>query len=331
MPPTRLQKILSAAGIASRRSAETLIAEGRVTVNGQTVSELGSKADPDADDIRVDGRRVKTATARRYILMYKPRGYITSRSDPQQRPTVIDLLAKGGVRDYVYPVGRLDYESEGLLILTSDGDLAERLMHPSHEVGREYHVRVRGVPDHHALDRLSRGVVIDGRKTAPADVEILKIIEASAGEEAMLSLVIHEGRNRQVRKMCEAIGHPVVRLRRVRIGPIHDEHIRPGEFRDLDDREVAALKRVAAGGRGSRLDARGSGTPVPREGNIGASHTEKAGQRREKFGPLRANSGSRTSSREPRAATSSRPAARPKTASGPRTRAPRPSGRPRRG
>src|SRR6187200_3632160 len=132
----RLQKILSAAGIASRRTAETLIAQGRVTVNGQTVTELGTKASLEADDIRVDGRRVKAAPRRRYILLYKPRGYITTRSDPQNRPTVIDLLTKGGVRDYVYPVGRLDYDSEGLLLLTSDGDLAARLTHPSHEVER---------------------------------------------------------------------------------------------------------------------------------------------------------------------------------------------------
>ena len=246
MAPIRLQKILSTAGISSRRASEAFIQEGRVTVNGTTVTELGSKADPDVDDIRVDGRRVKIAAARRYILMYKPKGYITSRSDPEQRPTVIDLLAKGGVRDYVYPVGRLDYESEGLLILTSDGELAEQLMHPSHRVAREYHVRVRGVPDREALERLAAGVVLDGRKTAPAEVEVLKWSEGQSGEDALLSIVIHEGRNRQIRRMCEAVGHRVVKLRRVRIGPIHDEHIRPGEFRDLSDREVAALKRAAS-------------------------------------------------------------------------------------
>jgi len=220
--------------------------EGRVTVNGQTVTELGSKADPDADDIRVDGRRVKTATARRYILMYKPRGYITSRSDPEQRPTVIDLLTTGGVREYVYPVGRLDYESEGLLLLTSDGELAERLMHPSHGVAREYHVRVRGVPARETLERLARGVALDGRKTGPAEVRIGKLIETSAGGDAVLALVIYEGRNRQVRRMCDAVGHPVVKLKRVRIGPIHDPHIRPGEFRDLSEREITALKRAAS-------------------------------------------------------------------------------------
>ena len=241
----RLQKLLSAAGIASRRAAEDFIVQGRVSVNGHTVTELGSKADPDTDDIRVDGRRIKVAQRRRYILMYKPRGYITSRSDPQRRPTVIDLLSKGGVREYVYPVGRLDYESEGLLLLTSDGDLAARLTHPSHGVAREYHARLRGVPDRHALERLAKGIVIDGRRTAPAEVSLLQASEGPDGDLATLSIAIHEGRNRQVRKMCEAIGHPVVRLRRVRIGPIVDDRIRPGEFRDLSAEEVAALKGSA--------------------------------------------------------------------------------------
>jgi 23S rRNA pseudouridine2605 synthase len=241
----RLQKILSTAGIASRRAAESYITDGRVSVNGETITELGSKADPDSDDIRVDGRRIKTARRRLYLLLYKPRGYIASRSDPQKRPTVIDLLAKGGMRDYVYPVGRLDYESEGLLLLTSDGDLAARLTHPSHEVEREYQVKVLGVPDDHDLDRLSKGIVIDGRRTLPAQVKLLKVIEGTGAPHAMLSVVVKEGRNRQVRNMCEAIGHPVDRLRRVRIGPITDDRIRPGEFRELDEKEVAALKRVA--------------------------------------------------------------------------------------
>jgi pseudouridine synthase len=242
--PDRLQKILSAAGIASRRAAEVMIQEGRVTVNGQTVTELGTKADPDSDDVRVDGRRVKASQRRRYILLYKPRGYITTRSDPQQRPTVIDLLTKGGVREYVYPVGRLDYDSEGLLLLTSDGDLAARLTHPRHGVPREYQVRVRGIPDRHAIERLSKGILLDGRRTAPAGVSLVKVVDQEDGPQAILSFVIREGRHRQVRHMCDAIGHPVVRLKRVRIGPISDEHIRPGEFRDLSDREVALLKRA---------------------------------------------------------------------------------------
>ncbi len=224
----RLQKIISTAGVASRRTAETLIVEGRVTVNGETVRELGSKADPDRDDIRVDGRRVKPPGRRRYILLNKPRGYITTRSDPEKRPTVIDLLTTGGVREYVYPVGRLDYDSEGLLLLTSDGELAEKLTHPRHGIGREYHVRIRGVPDDRALARLRKGIALDGERTAPATVDIHKVVESAHGPDAILSIVIYEGRNRQVRRMCEAVGHPVSRLKRVRIGPIQDGHIRPG-------------------------------------------------------------------------------------------------------
>src|ERR1700752_2488779 len=243
----RLQKILSAAGVASRRTAETLITQGRVSVNGQTITELGTKADPAADEIKVDGRGVPRQKASRYFLLNNPRGYITSRSDPKHRPTVIDLLAEGGVRDYIYPVGRLDYDSEGLLLLTSDGELAARLTHPRHGVAREYEVRVRGVPDAHALDRLSRGVTIDGRRTATAEVRLRRTYESESGTQGILSLVIHEGRNRQVRKMLDAIGHPVVQLRRVRIGPIADDRLKPGQFRALTASEIAALKKGAPG------------------------------------------------------------------------------------
>jgi pseudouridine synthase len=243
MSRVRLQKLLSAAGVSSRRTAETLITQGRVSVNGTTITALGTKADPETDDVRVDGRRIKPPRAARYILLNKPRGYITSRSDPQQRPTVIDLLAEHGVRDYIYPVGRLDYDSEGLLLLTSDGDLAARLTHPRHGVQREYEVRVRGVPEPRLLARLERGVTIDGQKTAPAEVRLRKTFDAASGPQAIVSIAIHEGRNRQVRKMCDAIGHPVVSLRRVRIGPIADGRLKPGEFRDLTDREVSALKK----------------------------------------------------------------------------------------
>ena len=166
----RLQKILSQAGIASRRAAEKLIAEGRVTVNGATIREMGVKADPAVDDIRVDGSRVRTAERPRYILLYKPAGYLTTRSDPQRRRTVIDLL---GVREYVYPVGRLDYDTEGLLLLTNDGDLAARLTHPRHGVERTYEAHVAGMPDDAALDRLRRGIALDGRRTLPAEVTLL--------------------------------------------------------------------------------------------------------------------------------------------------------------
>jgi 23S rRNA pseudouridine2605 synthase len=323
----RLQKILSAAGIASRRAAETFIQEGRVTVNGQTVTELGTKADPDADDVRVDGRRVKPAQRRRYILLYKPRGYITTRSDPQRRPTVIDLLTKGGVREYVYPVGRLDYESEGLLLLTSDGDLAARLTHPRHGVAREYHARVRGVPDGHELERLSRGILLEGRRTAPAGVTLEKVIDADDGQQAVLSFVIREGRNRQVRDMCDAIGHPVMRLKRVRIGPIVDDRIRPGEFRDLTPREVALLKR-----EGDPRDAAAHQKRDPRESASAARDRQRdpresaSAARKRQRDPRESASAARDRQRDPRPITD-----QPRTARDARSRGPSASGRPRRG
>jgi 23S rRNA pseudouridine2605 synthase len=237
----RLQKILSQAGVASRRASEQLMLDGRVTVNGVTVRELGTKADP-ADDIRVDGRRVRIAAERRYVLLNKPRGYVTTRSDPQRRPTVIDLLA--GVREYVYPVGRLDFDSEGLLLLTNDGDLAARLTHPRHGVARVYEARVLGVPDAHDLDRLSRGVVVDGERTQPAEVTLAPSRRDATG--ATLVITVREGRNRQVRKMCEAIGHPVDSLRRVAIGPIRDPKLKVGAWRDLTGDEIARLRSAAS-------------------------------------------------------------------------------------
>ena len=238
----RLQKILSHAGFASRRAAEKLIAEGRVTVNGKPVREMGTKADPAQDDIRVDGRRVKGPERLRYILLYKPAGYVTTRSDPQRRRTVMDLI--GGVREYVYPVGRLDYDTEGLLLLTNDGDLAAMLTHPRHEVERTYEAHVSGVPDDDAIDRLRRGIPLDGRRTQPADVVLLN--KRPNDREGILLITIREGRNRQVRRMLEAVGHPVRKLRRTKIGPVSDRRLRPGEWRDLSPKEVAALQR---GGR----------------------------------------------------------------------------------
>jgi 23S rRNA pseudouridine2605 synthase len=241
----RLQKILSQAGVASRRLAEELIAQGRVQVNGVTVTTLGTKADPAADEIKVDGRRIHAQKRKRYILLHKPRGYITTRSDPQGRPTVLDLLR--GVREYIYPVGRLDYDSEGLLLLTNDGELAARLTHPRHEVDKVYEARVRGVPDDHVLERLAKGVTIEGRRTAPAKVRLIDPPKRFAGEteQTRIELAIHEGRQRQVRKMFDAVGHPVVRLKRVRIGPIEDPDIPPGHWRDLTPQEITKLQRAA--------------------------------------------------------------------------------------
>jgi 23S rRNA pseudouridine2605 synthase len=237
----RLQKIISAAGIASRRAAERLIQEGRVSVNKKTVTELGSKADPEVDEIRVDDRRIKGAQRQRYFLLNKPRGYVTTRFDPEHRPTVLDLLK--GVREYVYPVGRLDFDSEGLLILTNDGDLAAALTHPRHEVERVYEVTVLGVPDARDLERLARGIVIEGRRTGPAQIELLPEKRPDP-QTAVIRITIHEGRSRQVRKMCDAVGHPVRTLRRVRIGPIMDRNLKLGAYRELTPEEVRKLKRA---------------------------------------------------------------------------------------
>jgi len=237
----RLQKLLSQAGIASRRAAEKLIAEGRVSVNGTTVREMGTKADPAADDIRVDGRRIKSAEPLRYILLNKPAGYVTTRSDPQRRPTVIDLLR--GVREYVYPVGRLDYDTAGLLLFTNDGDLAARLTHPRHGIERTYEARVAGVPDAEGIERLRKGIPLDGRRTLPADVTPLN--RGRTARDGVLVMTIREGRNRQVRRMCEAVGHPVRALIRTRIGPISDKRLKPGMWRDLTLEEVRSLIRAA--------------------------------------------------------------------------------------
>jgi pseudouridine synthase len=255
----RLHKILAHAGIASRRAAERLIAEGRVTVNGKAVREMGTKADPARDDIRVDGRRVKGPERLRYILLYKPAGYVTTRSDPERRRTVMDLI--GGVREYVYPVGRLDFDTEGLLLLTNDGELAAMLTHPRHEVERTYEAHVAGVPGDDAIDRLRRGIPLDGRRTQPADVILLNKrpndregpgspprTPARRGGSILL-ITIREGRNRQVRRMLEAVGHPVRKLRRTKIGPLSDRRLKPGEWRDLSAKEVAALQSTSSGFR----------------------------------------------------------------------------------
>jgi 23S rRNA pseudouridine2605 synthase len=233
----RLQKILSQAGVASRRASEQLMLEGRVTVNGATIRELGTKAES-TDDIRVDGRRVKVPDHHVYLLLNKPRGYVTTRADPERRPTVLDLVR---VHEYVYPVGRLDFDSEGLLLLTNDGALAARLIHPRHGVARVYEARVLGSLDDRDMRRLARGIELDGQRTAPAEIERL----SDRTDRTTIRLTLTEGRNRQVRKMCEAIGHPVEYLRRVAIGPLRDNRLKVGEWRPLTADEVARLKRAA--------------------------------------------------------------------------------------
>jgi pseudouridine synthase len=230
----RLQKILSHAGVSSRRVAEELIRQGRVVVNGHVADELGTRADPDRDDIRVDGRRLKLKGERRYYLMYKPRGVVCTRSDPQNRLTIIEVLSKAGIRGYYYPVGRLDYDSEGLIILTNDGSFAEKVTHPRHELERAYEVLVTGLPD-------ERGIVIDGRRTLPATVRVIRTYPDKKEPQSLVEVIIREGRNRQVRKMCEQTGHHVMTLRRTRIGAITDRKIRPGQVRELTPDEVKGI------------------------------------------------------------------------------------------
>jgi 23S rRNA pseudouridine2605 synthase len=256
----RLQKVLSQAGIASRRAAEKLIAEGRVSVNGETVRVMGVRADPASDDIRVDGRRIRSAERPRYILLNKPRGYVTTRSDPQRRSTVIDLLT--GVREYVYPVGRLDYDTEGLLLLTNDGDLAARLTHPRHGVERTYEARVTGMPDREALERLRKGIPLDGHRTLPATVVLLNA--SRHDRNGVLLLTIREGRNRQVRRMCEAVGHPVRELRRIRIGSLSDRRLRVGQWRELTAAEVKRLMETSGKSGKSGKSGRSGTLKVPK-------------------------------------------------------------------
>jgi 23S rRNA pseudouridine2605 synthase len=233
----RLQKVLAQAGLGSRRACEGLIADGRVTVNGE-VATLGTRADPDADAIEVDGARIGVREGLVHYLLNKPAGVVTTASDPQGRPTVVGLVP---AEPRVYPVGRLDADTEGLLVLTNDGELAHRLTHPSFGLDKEYLAEVTGTPSRGALRRLREGVDLEDGPTAPARVSLV-------GDHT-LRITIHEGRNRQVRRMCEAVGHPVRRLVRVRIGPLADRRLPPGDWRPLTQAEVRALERAAAGGR----------------------------------------------------------------------------------
>jgi 23S rRNA pseudouridine2605 synthase len=231
----RLQKIISAAGITSRRASEALILNGQVSVNGVVVTELGSKADPSKDSITVDGKPLKISSQRLYILLNKPPGYITALKDSQNRPLVTDLLKD--MPERVYPVGRLDYNTEGLLLLTNDGEWANRLMHPRHEIEKEYHVRVRGKVLDQQLKRMAEGVELEDGMTAPAVVNLVK----SGDQNDWISVAIHEGRNRQVRRMCEAVSLSVVRLKRIRYGSLMLGTLRAGQFRYLTDAEVSVL------------------------------------------------------------------------------------------
>jgi 23S rRNA pseudouridine2605 synthase len=250
----RLQKVLAHAGVSSRRAAEKLIVEGRVTVNGAVVSKLGTKVDADRDAIKVDGKRVGAPpSGHTYLAFHKPRGVVTTLNDPEGRPTVKDYLR--GIKARVYPVGRLDYASEGLLILTDDGSLARDLMHPSRGVEKTYLVKVAGQPAPEVLSRLSRGIPLDGKRTRPAKVRM-----ARRGDNAWVEISIGEGRNRQVRRMFQAVGHPVQRLRRLAYGGVSLGRLPVGLMRPLTDAEVAELVR-ATGGTPNRPSRRRPSSP----------------------------------------------------------------------
>ena len=236
----RVHKVLARAGVASRRRCEELIAEGRVEVNGVVV-ELGAQLDVSSDIVTIDGAFVPLAPDAVYYVLNKPVGYVTTAHDPQGRPTVVDLVPP---EPRVFPVGRLDLDTEGLLLLTNDGELTHRLTHPSFGIEKEYLAEVEGAPSRSALRRLREGVELDDGMTAPAKVALV--------HPNVLRLVIHEGRNRQVRRMCAAVGYPVVRLVRVRIGTLVIESLAPGQWRTLDGDEVRALAAAAAAGPPTR-------------------------------------------------------------------------------
>jgi 23S rRNA pseudouridine2605 synthase len=235
--PQRLQKLMAAAGLCSRRQAEAIIAAGRVTVNGR-VATLGDQADPQHDSVLVDGRRLGSGESHYYVLLHKPVGVVTTLSDPEGRPVVTDLLRDLPAR--VYPVGRLDLTTSGLLLLTNDGSLAQRLAHPRHEVTKTYLVRVRGIVSAEQLKRLEQGVTLDDGPTAPAKVAKVR----RSGSHSWFELTIHEGRNRQVRRMCEALGLPVSRLMRIGYAFLTLDGVEPGHYRLLTPPEVARLKQL---------------------------------------------------------------------------------------
>ena len=235
----RIQKIIAAAGVTSRRAAEELIAEGRVRVNGQVVSELGAKADADKDHIKVDGKLINPHQPKIYVMLNKPAGFVTTMSDPEGRPTVQDLLK--GVKIRVYPVGRLDYNTEGMLILTNDGDFAHLITHPKHEFPKTYLAKVKGVLEDSQIESLEQGIYLDDGKTAPAKLKKVRKEEANS----WLVITIHEGRKRQVRRMFDRVGHSVIKLKRIRTGSMVLGDLPEGAFRYLTPAEVSGLREMA--------------------------------------------------------------------------------------
>ncbi|HHU51311.1 MAG TPA: rRNA pseudouridine synthase [Firmicutes bacterium] len=238
----RLQKFMARCGVASRRQAEKMIIAGRVSVNSRVVLEPGHKIDPENDQVLVDGRHIRPEAEKVYILLHKPEGYVTTVHDPQGRPTVLDLVNRAPQLQWIrlFPVGRLDYNTTGLLLLTNDGGLAYALTHPRYQVEKTYEVLVKGVPSSDALTALRKGILLEDGLTAPAKVDIF----AFKAGNAILRLVIHEGRKRQVRRMCQAIGHPVLALQRIALGPLKLGCLEPGAFRRLSGEELRLLKSI---------------------------------------------------------------------------------------
>lgn len=258
----RLQKLIAAAGIASRRHAEELITSGLVTVNGQVVRELGTKADAARDHIKVRGKLINPVLAKRekvYVLLNKPKGYLSSVSDPEGRPLVTELLPPSLGR--LHPVGRLDFNTEGLLVLTNDGDFTNFITAARNRVEKVYEAKVKGLPPEPAIERIRRGVTLDdGTKTAPAKITKVR----ATASNAWFEVVLHQGRNQQIRRMFDLIGHSVVKLRRARIGFLHDENLRPGYWRLLTPQEVSRLIKVERKGKQSkesRARSAGHGSP----------------------------------------------------------------------
>ena len=237
----RLHVVLARAGVASRRQAERFIRDGRVSVNGKIVTKLGTKVLWGQDTIRVDGRIIRRLEPRLTIVLNKPKQVVTTSCDPRGRPTTADLVRTLKVR--LFSVGRLDYHTEGLLILTTDGELAHLLQHPRFGIPKTYRAKVKGLPTEQALGRLRSGVLLDGRATAPAEVQKC----ATTGKNAWLEITIREGRNRQVRRMCESVGHPVLKLKRIQYGPIRLGNLKPGEFQNLTANEVEKLRKYVNG------------------------------------------------------------------------------------
>lgn len=236
----RLQKIMAQAGVASRRKCEELILEGKVQVNGETVTELGTKADPAQDIITVSGKPIKNEK-KVYVMLNKPKGVITSASDPEGRKIVSDYLK--GIKERVYPIGRLDYDTEGLLLLTNDGEFANLLSHPKYHVPKTYLATVKGVPHGTELDKLRQGIMLDDGMTSPAEVEYKDVDPDN--KQSVISITIHEGRNRQVRRMFEAISHPVLRLKRISYGDLLLQNLKRGLYRHLTANEINQLMQMA--------------------------------------------------------------------------------------